>query len=707
MATVPLPGLAPESLGNYLASLGILRVLSRKWPSVRAAWHEGVFHIVGGPTRFEELLDAISEVAANREWSPYDRGWADAQKKSTKAKSGKHLALWQSFAEEQALELLAAHAVPAERVSFNPLLGSGGNAGKRDFAKGWKAAVDALAPPTAGMKRKVKNGEKSNRQTATDNKRGERRSHLRAWLLGEPMTWLLENLNAASWFGDANKLYNSGQRPFREGAISPWAMVFACEGLVFFAGGASRRLGARARSIGAFPFVTRGAAPEKSGEAERDRAEVWAPLWTRPMTIPEVRTLFARGRAEIQGRGVLTPSAFAVAIVGRGVDAGISEFRRFVLGRTTSDNTFESRFEGTVGIVESTRPASERATVFRQLLALLDQLRWVAESRNAPKSWVPLYVGPLEGAMLGAASAPDDPESAVGLLDAAVSALDRLDRNRAFRERKIAWQPLPLDWLLNLSDDNALSDEARLALSLVSGFKRDRPFALYRFGVTRALGGRFVHPASAPARWSWRPGQLPSVLCDVLYRSVLDWEADPSDERPPFVLSAACSHVERWLSGLVDDELVTRWASRLALFDWSFIPGSVKNLTDRNGPALGSSGAMCLYGIMQPFFDERPVSSLASSSQDVLSMESGARTPAVARTLASLVRTGQIDSAMRLAKTRYAMARSRLMETDVPFGISDPERLLASFLFSIPSFERSTLVGRWLRPQRKGEEAHA
>ena len=32
LPVLALPGLSPDSLGNYLASLGLLRVLSRKWP---------------------------------------------------------------------------------------------------------------------------------------------------------------------------------------------------------------------------------------------------------------------------------------------------------------------------------------------------------------------------------------------------------------------------------------------------------------------------------------------------------------------------------------------------------------------------------------------------------------------------------------------------------------------------------------------------
>lgn len=719
LTVVALPGLQLDSLGNYLASLGVMRLLSHKWSSVRVAWRSGVFHVVGGPANFDEVLDAISEVGWKREWAPYERSWADAQKKSTKAKSGRLLTLWQVDVDERDLELLAAHVVPASRIAFNPLLGSGGNAGKRDFAKGWQVAIDALGQPKPSEKSRAKKRVAAAPSTTVDDEKAKRRGHLRSWLLGDPVTWLLEGLNAASWFPDANKLFNSGQRPFREGGISPWAMALACEGLVFFAGGASRRLGARSRSVGAFPFVTRAAAPEGSDEVGCDLAEVWAPLWDRPMTTSEVRTLFARGRAEVDGRGVLTSSGFATAVVGRGVDAGISEFRRFVLGRTTSANTFESRFEGTFPVADSDQARSTRAssTTFVELLSLVDQLRRVAESWNAPASWLSQYVGPLEAAMVAAVSAPDNPERASALLDATVAALDRLDRNHVFRERKIAWRSLPLEWLPILFYGNAPPEEARLALSLVSGFSVARPFTLYRFGVNKESDGRFVHSHPAPARWRWRTGPLANVLCNVLLRTVLDWEVDSrsrksssaeQSRRAPFVLYATHQQIERWLSGQNDDGLLAAWISRLALFDWSFVPPAVKRFAAASADPLSPSAGLCLYGALQPFFDERATPSTPGmASEKLLSAESGARTPAVARAIASLLRAGQVGAAMRLAKTRYAMARSPLIESSVPWNIGDSERLLASFLFSVRPAERTALAGRWLRPKRQGGHVHA
>jgi len=269
--------------------------------------------------------------------------------------------------------------------------------------------------------------------------------------------------------------------------------------------------------------------------------------------------------------------------------------------------------------------------------------------------------------------------------------------------------------LPTLFGDEAPCAEARLALALVSGFTVDRPFALYRFGVELKRGPRFLHPKLPPARWVWRPGPLAGALCDVVQRRALDWEKAHKDEPQavgvptlPSPTPVPSAYVDRWLAGLVDDELFARWVSRFALFDWSWIPPSVKSIATTGNGTLGSSGGSCLFGLFQPLFDLRPVRRRGMEpSADLLPLESKARTPASARTLASLLRVHQADVAVRFASSRYAMAGSTLMRTSVPWSISDPERLLASLLFPVFPHEGAALVERWLRPRRQGEQANA
>lgn len=705
LLAIPVPGLRPTSLGAYLAALGLMKVLARSWPDVRAAWRDDVLYVIGGPADRDRLVDSLITVADQASWTPYERGWADAQKASTKAKSGAQLALWQAEVREAELELFAAHATPASRVYFNPLLGSGGNAGKRAFSDGWKKATDALKP----LQPSAKKLSKKNGANADD-----RREALSALLDGGSSAWQVENLNAASWFSDANKLYNSGQNPFSEGAISPWAMALACEGLAFFAGSASRRLGARTRPVGAFPFVTAAASPESSGEAGRDRGEVWAPLWSRPMAVPEVAALFARGRAEIGGHGAVTPAAFAVAITRRGVDAGVREFRRFVLGKTTSANTFEPRYLGVVPVPASS--ADRRSDAFERMLGLIESL---PADRKEGQRWRFVGLrGPLESALVDAASMPDDPEATTVLLDSAVVALDHVDVNRSFREKGVAWRPLPLAWLPTLFGGDAPDIEARLALSLVSAFPVECPFAHYRFGVVWRSKTReglptrtspYAHPKAAPARWVWRTGPPARSLCAVIQRRLLDWENEVGAQPARIPIAARASDVEAWLDGDVDEVLLTRWISRLALFDWSFVPSKVRALAPFGNGRTAVGPALALYGLLHPLFDLRPLPDNGrKEGRDLLPRETGARTPAMARRLAALICGGEVERAIEIARSRYAMAHAPLMHMDARWAVADPERLLATLLFPVSNFDRSDLARRWLRPQRQASEvAHA
>lgn len=694
LPSISLPGLRPESLGHYLATLGLLRVAAQCWPQVRLAWRDETVHLVGGPANLDDLLQCLIQAAAGKCWTPYNRTWVASQKESTKKRTGRPLAEWQGQAAEEQLEIFAAHVVPRERAYYNPLLGSGGNAGKRAFSEGWKKAVDLLEKECGGTC-------------------GRARKELQALLTGEPLNWLVENLNGASWFSDANKLYNSGQNSYREGLLSPWAMVLACEGLPFFAGAASRRLGSRARAVGAFPFVTQASAPSTAGEAGVDKAEVWVPIWERPMSLPEVRSLFARGRAEVGGRGAVTPAAFATAIIERGVDSGVSFFLRFSLGRTTSENTFEPRFQGRVSLLQggATNPARETispfATALERVLGLLDRL---PADRKEGKRWRFAGLrGPIERALIQLAGAPSDVERACGLLDAIVHSLDKVDRNQRHREAGVSWEPLPVQWVPALFGPEGPVAEARLALAVVSGFPAEYPFTLYRFGV-EWQSGRYFHPRQAPLRWVWGSGKLAGVLADVLTRRLLDWEEEgevqPGTRFGRSEIPADAALVHGWLEGQLDERALERWLSRLSLFDWRRIPDEVRGRLCFRGEGVAADGTLLLFGLFEPLVHCQPVF-LPGSSVDLFPADSGVRTPASARRLAALIRAGQTDAAVRFAMSRYAMGKTWLVKTKARWLTEDPERLLASLLMPLSTRERGLLIQRWLRPQRdKGELAH-
>ncbi len=730
LPALALPGLSPDSLGNYLASLGLLRVLSRKWPSTRIAWRDEVLQVIGGPTSIDELLDELVRVATNRAWTPYGREWKDAQAASSKlaqsqnpkvkATSGVPFALWQAQVEEQVLDGFAAHVVPhGAGRSMNPILGKAGKIGQRDFAKGWERATGLLAPPKPSKPGKNETPAKKAARENSDsesaiNERLRKRGELEALLQGAPLSWLEKDLNAASWFSHANKQYNNGQRAYRDGFLSPWLMVFACEGISFLSGGTSRRLGAKARVTAAFPFVTQASAPSASGLAGRDAAELWAPMWGRPMTAAEVATIFRRGRAELSARAAQTPGAFASAVLRRGVDAGIAEFRRFVLGWTTAQDYVEPRFHGAIATLGSDATAGGALSLTLERVTALIEQRGFPRDRKVGKRWrFEGLRGPIESALLDVAAEPTSSEAGIVLLDATVSALDRIDRNRSFREGKVRWEPLPLEWLASLFSEGQASTEARLALSLVSAFPVAQPFATYRFGVEWKYGAtyaNYTHTDRPPARWVWGPGDLARVLGAVLSRKLLDQEADANKphQRGRAPLPATASQVRQWLDGDLDEELFAAWLARLALFDWRSVPQEVRTIVQRDDASVPKAdGELVLLGLLQPLVDQRPLVIRDLGGDDLLAEETGARTTEAARSLVTLTRAGNFDAVLRLASSRYSMAHARLATFDVTFAADSPDRLVAALLFTLSGRDRAVLFERWLRPRRRPQRGEA
>jgi CRISPR-associated protein Csx17 len=84
LTAVHCEGIRVDCLGNYLAGLGLLAAMSRRWPNVRGCWRHGHFVLVA------DLIDADAvERFLLNEWkpSPYEKWWSKAQKADTKAKS--------------------------------------------------------------------------------------------------------------------------------------------------------------------------------------------------------------------------------------------------------------------------------------------------------------------------------------------------------------------------------------------------------------------------------------------------------------------------------------------------------------------------------------------------------------------------------------------------------------------------------------------
>ena len=600
-------------------------------------------------------------------------------------------ARWRALvAEERSLPAFGAHLALDGRVRMNPLLGTGGNAGQRKFDRGWGKAVKRIEKPPRGQSRE------------------SLKVDIAAFLDGDSCAYL-GDFGAGSWFGAANKMYNHGtRRSYREGEITPWAMALACEGLPYFAGGASRQLGNRRQPKGAFPFITAAMAPQGADEAGGIEAEVWAPIWDQPMTIPEIRSLFLRGRAELGGRGATSSAAFAVGVTCRGVDAGISEFRRFLLLHTTSAQTFESRL-ATVVPVPKTNPDSAITRTIRTIVEFHETLPADRKIRNRWR-FAGLR-GPLEQALVdfaATAQGAGHTEQAWALVDEMFAALVKVDRNRTFRGRNVRFQLLPGAWAARLFQEDPPDRETRLALALssLSGTRFCPPFIAHRIGVQKRMAGsRWEFPESPPARRVWSDAELTENLCATAERRTME-ASQKAASQPPFgaTIRVSLDDLYSWLSGDADEERLRLWLDRLCVFDWSGEANgeAVKELQrgfPRDRPAV--DGVLAIYALLRPLASDWLFRQVLQES-DVRA--EGTSTCACLGRVIAMLRRGDVNAAGDVALAAYRSAGVALADFDVLPAGHDSGRLLAAL--AIPARDEQTLAvfRRWRTPTEPNEQ---
>lgn len=726
LAVIRLSGLHLDTLGHYFGALGLLRLSARKWPTVKGCWRDGVFCLVGGPQDFAELEAFLLAIGTNGHWTPYVINRPQNASTDSQEKKGKDITLWiaQATGETEAV-LGLAHVVGGDRRDFNPVFGKGGNAGNRNFSKGWTRAREAVVAKEATSKSK-KNKKKVEQQTLLPVEKEApakemppaAKQDLSAFFNGETCS-LLSDYGAACWFSAANKIYNfSPDKPFRDGQITPWAMLLACEAFPLLVGGTSRQIGSQRQGNGAFPFVTQGAAPVNEKETGTVEGEFWAPVWGNPLTISEVSALFKRGRAEANGRGAITSAAFAAAIIQKGTDAGLNEFRRFSLLHTTSAQTFESR-------LASVHPLYRvidigQAEAISKIVRFRDAL---PREYKKGKTWIYRGLqGPIDHSLVRLAAMGKNDEQRVEsswqVLDAVFGSLEKTANNKTHREREPSLALLPVAWAVSLLENtHEISPEARVALAFATlqaetpqkapaaGSKRPQtaPLIAYRVGVEPAWKNnwRTIKIAkNEPLRVVWSQRGLAENICAVIRRRVAV-ESEAGAEPPCNArLTLSLADVLAFLNNELDDVLIERWLTRFMLFDWSFIShqerDSLSGILINNTSENPLRSEEILYTFFRPLFHAYTFAQLA---QNDAAGKQPQPTVNVLRQLVALLERGDCAAAHRAAVNRY----KSLLQPTADFGentftISEPRRLLATLVLPASPKRIAKAFARWAIP---------
>jgi len=659
-------GINTDCLGHYLIGLGLLRAVSGKWPEARGCWHDGRFYLVG-PLLETDVTDFIAQT-----WqpTPYEKWWTPAQKADTKAKASTQLWAARSMRPLAQVRVADCTIVAMNRNQFSPLFGTGGNVGKRNLETAWREAKELRTQPDS-------------------------RQWLEATLFGRETTDNPPFTKAGTWFVYNNKTFNSGLGWYQEGALSPWSFLLAMEGALFMRGGSGRRLGARARPYGVFPFVSQPLQPAAAEEVGQKAAgEFWAPLWEQPATLGELSALFHRGLARVGGRAAAAPHEFAVAALAAGADAGVTHFIRFELRQTTSSQVYEALPRQTFAITKALNVLDKASpsVLLSEFLGRrwFDSLPYEPARRDSNRTFSGLR-GPLERLILAVAREPENPDPWRDLLMRLADTQARVDRNLKLRKscRALPWlSPL---WLSRIFS-GAPPFEVRVAIAFASlGAGSDRPAICNVFGVTATKSGRIFFPEVRPPQAVWHGGGGEAIL-DLVQRRLTDTEVGELSSLDARVRLTASDVTVFLCANAAMLEGVRCWLPAMALLDWSHTPHPWPRESD-----VGSADpSLLLWSFFKPFF----------TTDDIILgdrkffRDGGSPKPSFARQLFHLLRRGTMNEAITLAIAGYQAQGFRAVQPAVPTEF-DHGRLAAAMALPISTGELARLVNRWLEPRNK------
>lgn len=712
MSDIVLPGCRPEPLMSYLKALGVLRLVAeQRDATARAWWRAGTFVLrstmdraslmrfflqdysptpvvapwAGGSGFFaKDNTSAVDAIAASevRRLTDYRaiiqqvRGLLKEERVSTKPSGETKERLLRIYRRQLPDRFIAwmdcAMVLQEARLTFSPLLGTGGNDGRLDFTQNF-------------MQRLVEIGFCKERLSDWAE------SMLAAALFDTPIEAITSGAVGQFDPGSVGGP-NATQGMEGQSLVNPWAFALMIEGAILLAGSVVRRLGHHRSDRASIPFTVApssvGYGSASSGDLLGSRGETWLPLWGAPTGFAELRALFSEGRAEVSGKQSRDGVEFARAVAGLGVDRGILEFTRYGYLKRSGKaylasplGRVEVRHEGTVDLLHS----------------------------------IDLWLGSLRRA---ARDAPPRIPSALRRLDLAVfelcrhggkarfasvlRALGQIERELAVLRGKVGqWtvSPVPVlsDAWLEAGDDGSREFRIAAALASIRGDDGNRVGPLRSNLESVAHFGRGISWAERGRSVVWSSADLCRNLAAVLERRVMDGarlglEVMPLDAARAVHLSDVAAFIE----GSTDDRLLEEflWGACLVDFRWH-------STVLAGGGEQANSPLPRAYALLKLLFMPPSCALRSRSDGRPVHPEPG---------ILALLRAGHVDSACAVAARR--LRASGYVAMPGPFSGGrrrrasfaariDSRRLVASLL--IPVTQREVLAGMVLRRE---EEAH-
>ncbi|WP_024805789.1 type I-U CRISPR-associated protein Csx17 [Nocardia sp. BMG51109] len=676
MTDLNLTGCRTTPLSGYLSALGVHRAMHRLLdPSATGYWKADAYRLHSTHTAIDELAaDLHPTFRPESIVSPWNSGSGFVG--NGKSASAERILQWVRDSTDDRMEDLRQTVAAADRVlTLAHRRGIDDPWDKKrkpevlrlcrnelpDAAVSWMDAAVALTTDDLSYSRLLGTGGNLGRQDLSATYLQQVRlvlehRHSQAWLAsaldGRPRMPLPK---------DTPGQYDPGgvgapEEPNPVG--NPWTFLFVLEGALLFATAVVRRHGADyARA--ALPFqvaaTTAGFASTASGE--RPLAELWAPEWSQPMQIPEIKHLFGEGRADWNSSAARSGLDMARAAATLGVDRGITAFERHVFVDRLGQNPIAvpaGRID--VGIRGGT-----------DLLAPLD--RWRDRLRQAdPPTMVTARLRALDQALydqanLGTARALIDVFAALGRCRSAV------ERSGAVRD--VGRPNLPAgERLFPLLLPELGSDrDLRIALALATSRDHRNAFA------------DWLVASSATDR-------LPQCLAEIARRRGFPGATAETANSMPAVrgvriafergMRLRSGDIRAFVAGAVDDSRIMAVLLGLSCVNWRDTPDATLTGDRAHDPALN---------LLLPFSGAKPFPyTTIDGVGKTLLVRPG-------HDWVAQLTAGHTDRVLRDASRRLRIARLRQVVT-LPSTELDGSRLAAALLFTSPPADRRAGLAR-------------
>jgi CRISPR-associated protein Csx17 len=600
MPEVILAGCTPEPLMGYLKALGAFRLVAEQADrTAKMSWAGGACHLHSSLDRnglTDFLLNRYHPTPILAPWNGGSgfygggSGPLDAIRNSSVARLGAYRATievvrklipQQKPKDEEKQALLTrcraelpdgvvpwldtCFALGEDGPSYFPLLGTGGNDGRLDFTNNFFQRLADAIPF----------------------KKGTLPSGSAGWLASalfadDPELTALGKAAVGQFNPGGIGGANGVQGDFEAGSrVNPWDFILMIEGTLLFAGSVARRLGANAAARVVFPFtvssvaVGYGSAAASEETTDGSRAELWLPLWNELAGLPEVRQLFAEGRAQVGRRQARNAVEFALAACMLGVSRGVQEFARYGFLKRNG-LAFLAAPLGRVAVTP--RPAA-RLLDDPPLTDWIDRLRSAFRDKDKTPARYQSALRNIDRAMFEFAVRSQTDETAdTPALIRILRALGRAERTLAgglkfCKDNYIhPLNGLNPQWLFEAAPEGDAGREFRLAAALASVMAEKRkpvgPLRAHLEEVEQKRRRVDWKPGSTSAVWTNR---TPSVnLAAVLVRRWMESErAGTKGLALRARVFAPLADVVAFLHGQTDDELLADLLWALIGLKWN------------------------------------------------------------------------------------------------------------------------------------------